>query len=239
MAWLLDIIMVITIAVGCAWGITKFIDVMPDANTISAAIDKHEKAFGGYLSVPYSEYEKMSDAEKKEADAISDQIAQALNEDTEAIQAMERFITKLLLIISLSFLGAFLIWELIIPLLLKNGQTLGKKCFGIALMRKDGVKVTPFMIFARAILGKYTVETMLPIMILISFFSSFGLLISAVILLAQIVIPFATRNKTAIHDLMACTVAVDLGSQMIFNSTEEMVEYHKRIHEEIAKDADY
>ena len=101
------------------------------------------------------------------------------------------------------------------------------------------MKVTPFMMFARTILGKFTIETMLPIMILISFLNSFGLLVAGCFWVAQIVIPLATRDKTAIHDLMACTVAVDLNSQMIFDSPEEMVAYHERIHAEVAAKADY
>jgi uncharacterized RDD family membrane protein YckC len=181
----------------------------------------------------------MTAEEKAAADEISRKINEALFQDTEISHAYAMVINKVLIIVSVGFLVSFLLWEFLIPLLFKNGQTLGKKCFGIALMRKDGVKVTPFMMFARAILGKCTVETLLPIMILITFFSSFGLLLSAGILIAQIVIPLATRDKTAIHDLMACTVAVDLSSQMIFDSPEEMVEYHKRIHEEIAQKADY
>ena len=239
MAWLLDLIMIVTLAVGCMWGISTFVNIEPDWNTVSAAIDKYEAQFGGPLSPTASEYEQMTAEQKAQADEISRQINEALFQDQEASHAYAMVINKALIIVSLGFLLSFLLWEFLIPLMFKNGQTLGKKCFGIALMRKDGVKVTPFMMFARAILGKCTVETLLPVMILMTFFSSFGLLLSAGFLIAQIVIPLATRNKTAIHDLMACTVAVDLSSQMIFDSPEEMVEYHKRIHEEIANKADY
>lgn len=103
-------------------------------------------------------------------------------------------------------------------------------------MRKDGVKITPFMMFARTILGKYTVETMIPVFLLVAVFFGImgleGLIGFALILIAQVIVAFATRNKTGIHDLLACTVAVDLSSQMIFNSPEEQLEYHKQLHEE-------
>jgi len=140
------------------------------------------------------------------------------------------------------FLGALFILEFLIPLWLKNGQTLGKKVFGVGLMRKDGIKVTTFMMFARTILGKYTIETMIPIFLLLaSFFGILGLgglVLCAAALLIPVLVALCTRNKTAIHDLMACTIAVDLASQMIFDTPEEQLEYYKQLHAENAAQAD-
>ena len=53
--------------------------------------------------------------------------------------------------------------------------------------------------------------------------------VALVFLLAQIIVPIVTRNKTALHDLLACTVAVDMSSQMIFDSVEEMEAYEAEI----------
>jgi uncharacterized RDD family membrane protein YckC len=163
---------------------------------------------------------------------IGRKVSDALNQDEAAINAWSKLISNGLSIESLSVLVAYTILEFAVPLLLKNGQTIGKKCFGVALMRKDGLKVTPFMMFARTILGKYTVETMIPILLLGSgvAFMGFPVTIAGlVIALVPAVVCLATRNKTAIHDLMACTVAVDLSSQMIFNTVEEMEAYHEDI----------
>jgi len=38
-----------------------------------------------------------------------------------------------------------------------------------------------------------------------------------------------TRNNSAIHDLLAGTVVVDMSSQTIFRSTEELIAYKKRV----------
>ena len=159
--------------------------------------------------------------------------AEAMAVDTEAQQVYQMYVNLSLVIMSGGVLMAYLILEMLVPLLLKNGQTLGKKCFGIALMRKDGVRVTPFMVFARGILGKYTIEAMIPLlMIMASILGVMGLettLLALGFLLAQIIVPLATRNKTALHDLLACTVAVDMSSQMIFDSVEEMQAYEAEI----------
>ena len=120
---------------------------------------------------------------------------------------------------------------------------MGKKIFGIALMRTDGVKVTPFMMCVRTILGKYTVETMIPILIVIMLLFQLvgvgGTLVIALILLAQIIALFATSTNSAIHDLFACTVAVDMASQRMFESPEALLEYKKRLSAEAANRADY
>ena len=62
---------------------------------------------------------------------------------------------------------------------------------------------------------------------------------TAVILLlaaAQVVLPAATRTRSAIHDLLAQSVTVDLASQMIFENAEARMNYIKtRAAEEAAR----
>ena len=75
------------------------------------------------------------------------------------------------IIISFSILIGFLIVEFLFPMIFKNGQTLGKKIFGIGVMRVDGVKVTTPILFVRSILGKFTIETMMPVLMVIMIYS--------------------------------------------------------------------
>jgi hypothetical protein len=93
------------------------------------------------------------------------------------------------------------------------------------------------MMFVRSILGKYTVETMVPIfLIVLTLVGGAGIigLAALVILLAYNVVLFVrTKNKTFIHDLLAYTVAVDIHSQMIFETKEEMMAYKNKIHADI------
>ena len=143
-----------------------------------------------------------------------------------------------MVIVSMSILFSYLIWEFFIPLRLKNGQTFGKKIFGIGVMREDGIKVTAPLLFIRTILGKFTIETMVPVLIIIMlFFGTIGitgLLTLGLILLLQIILMIATRTNSTIHDVLAKTVVVDLSSQMIFDSEEALVEYKKKVHAEQA-----
>ena len=136
--------------------------------------------------------------------------------------------TLLFMMTSVGTLLAYLVLEFILPIILKNGQTVGKKVFGICLVRPNCVKITTLSLFARTILGKYAIETMFPIL-LVFLFRFGGLGIWAIILLAaltllNIILFFALKNRTPIHDVLACTVVVDMKLQMIFRSEEELVE---------------
>ena len=145
--------------------------------------------------------------------------------------------------ISLSVFFAVLIAEFIIPICLKNGQTVGKKIFSIAVMRIDGVKVTPVIMFVRSILGKYTVEIMIPLIILLMAFLGVGSIVTfgvvVLIVLFEIGLVIFTKTNSLIHDVLSSTVTVDLASQMIFDSPEAKQEYQLRIHNEDAKNAKY
>ena len=128
--------------------------------------------------------------------------------------------------------------EFAIPLWLGNGQTLGKKIFGIGLMRTDGIRVTPPLLFIRTILGKYTIETMIPVLILIMIYFNtigvLGILILGLILLLQIALFIATYTNSLLHDILAKTVVIDISSQMIFKDEQELLDCKKKVYAEKA-----
>ena len=136
-----------------------------------------------------------------------------------------------------------MVLEFIVPICLKNGQTIGKKIFSIAVMRTDCVRVSPVVMFMRAILGKYTVETMIPTIIVIMMIFGVGSYVTLAVLflifLFQIILVIATKTNSFIHDILSSTVVVDLQSQMIFDSLEAKNEYILRLHSEDAKNAKY
>ena len=88
-------------------------------------------------------------------------------------------------------------------------------------------------LFTRTLLGKFTIETMIPVyVILMIFWNAMGIagtILLAGLLIGQLICLCATRTNSAIHDLLAGTVVADLTSQMIFQSTEELVEFQKKV----------
>lgn len=147
----------------------------------------------------------------------------------------------LFMMTSVGFLLAYLTLEFILPIIFKNGQTVGKKVFGICLVRPDCVKITNLSLFARTILGKYAIETMFPVLLVFLFiFGGIGILaliLLAALALLNIVLFFATKNRTPIHDLVAGTVAADMRIQMIFQTEDELVEKKALAHKELVGQA--
>ena len=165
-----------------------------------------------------------------------DEAEKALSTDTDAIKTYSMITSYRFIIVTFSVLIGYLVMEFLIPLLLKNGQTVGKKVFGIAVMREDGVRLSSVLLFVRTVLGKYTLETMIPVFILmmleIGAMGIIGLIIIAAILIAQVVLLIATKARTPLHDKLAHTVTVDFSSQLIFDTPEELLAYKQRIHAE-------
>ena len=138
-----------------------------------------------------------------------------------------RLATSLLfMMISLGILLSYLVLEFILPIILKNGQTVGKKVFGIALVRPDCVKIKNLALFARTFLGKFAIETMFPVLLaFLFFFGRLGwvaLALLGALLVLNVVLFFVRKNRTPIHDILANTVAVDMKLQMIYASEEEL-----------------
>lgn len=154
-----------------------------------------------------------------------------------------RYVYNLLFMMtSIGILLSYITLEFILPIIFKNGQTVGKKVFGICLVRPNCVKITNLSLFARTILGKYAIETMFPVLLVFLFiFGGIGILaliLLAALALLNIVLFFATKNRTPIHDLIACTVTADMRTQMIFQTEDELVEKKALAHRELAGQAE-
>lgn len=238
-AFTFDVILLACLVVACALGVSAVVGYDDYNAQMNGIYEEYATKFGVDVNISLEEFEKLSEQEVAKYNAA----VEAINQDPEATRLYSLVINLTLVIATTSFLLAYVLLELLVPLRLGNGQTLGKKIFGIALMRTDGVKVTPLMMFVRTILGKFTIETMIPVLIIIMLLfgivGSFGTLIIGLILLTQVILLIATRTNSTLHDLMACTVAVDMVSQRIFDSPEARMEYMKRISAEAAAKAEY
>lgn len=164
----------------------------------------------------------------------------AYQDDPEVSEVFRKLFSLSILTTTFSTLIAFLILEFMVPLLFKNGQTLGKRIFSIGVIRIDGVKISPVILFARNILGKCTIGTLVPmyLIMMVSFglLGLVGLIVLGALLLAQVIMFFFTKYHTPIHDKFAQTLTVDISTQLVFDSPEELLEYKKRIAAEQAEE---
>ncbi len=233
-AYIFDAILVGILAVGIALLLSTVLGYDRYASKMDDAYERYAAEYGIDFDLSATEYEALPEAEQEKYDAAT----KALFSDNEVIYAYSMMINLTLIITAFGFLLSYLILEFFIPLWLKNGQTLGKKAFGVAVMRLDGVKMSAPILFVRTVLGKYTLETMIPVLLLIMLYFGFigglGLILIGIILLTQVILLSVTNAHTPLHDLIASTVTVDMASQLIFDSKEDMLAYKKRIHAEDA-----
>ncbi len=231
-AFLFDIIILGMLAAGFAFLLSMLLGFDKHSTALDAAYAKYESEYGVVFDITEEEYIQKSEAEVK---AYNDAYA-ALIADTDAMYSYNMVVNLTMVISTLAILSAYLVLEFVIPIWLGNGQTLGKKIFGVAVMRVDGIKVTSPLLFIRTILGKFTIETMIPVLICVMLFFNMigfvGLLILGLILLLQIILMITTHTNSCIHDVLAKTVVVDLASQMIFENEEEMIAYKNKLHAE-------
>lgn len=238
-AFLFDNILLLVAIVGIAALLSTMLGYDKHSNTLNAAYEKYETQYGITFNTTQEQYNAMTEAEKANYDAAYE----ALTADEEAMYAYSMMVNLMLVILSGAILLAMFIFEFAVPMLFGNGQTLGKKIFGIAIMRTDGVKVSGPLMFIRTILGKFTIETMIPVIILfMMFLGSIGIIgpfIFMVLLVLQCIMLVMSKSGRLIHDYLAKTVAVDMSSQMIFDTVEEMLEYKKSVAAEKAAKQDY
>lgn len=238
-AWLLDSMLTCVVAVGLIAVLSAVLNYDSHNSALQAAYDRYENQYGVQFNLSQDEYDALS---KEEMDSYL-QAYEALVADDAVLYEYNMVVNLSLVITTLGILLGVLCIEFVVPLILKNGQTVGKKVFGIALVKQDCVGISTMQLFIRALLGKYTIETMIPVymflMLIWGMLDMMGILIVAALVIAQVICVAVTANNCAIHDLLAGTVAVDFSSQRIFRTTDELIDYKNRLQAERAARQDY
>lgn len=238
-AWMFDGILVSILAVGIALLLSLALGYDGYSDSVTDAYDRYEKEYGITFNVSQEEYLSWPEEQRQRYD----EAYAALVADEGAMRDYNMVVNLTMVVTSLSILLAVAALEFAVPLCLKNGQTPGKKIFSLCVVRSDCVKINPIQLFTRVFLGKYAVETMIPVYILLMLFWGLTDLTGTLVLLAlaaaEVIALVATRRNAAIHDLLAGTAVADFSSQMIFGSTEELIECQKKIHAEQAARKDY
>ena len=238
-AAIFDGILLSIIAVGLAAVLSTAFGYDGYINTVQSVRDEYQKEYNVDFAKSAEKYSELTEAEREnflKAD-------EAFRKDQRVVYAYNMLISLTMLITTIPLLIAFVVIEFLVPKLLGNGQTLGKKIFGIALMHTEGIEITGVQLFARAVLGKFAIELMIPLsmifMILTQMIGVVGIAVLLAILVAQIICLVSSKTNSLIHDVMSATVAVDMASQRIFKDREALLNYTKRIAAEKAAKADY
>ena len=238
-AALFDFILLGMLSVGVALLLSLLLGYNNYSREFEAITESYESAYGVDFDISADEYAALTPEEQANFETAFDAFAA----DGEANRLYAMTVQLTLLILIFGVLGAFLVLELLVPLLLGNGQTLGKKIFGVGVMRVDGVKISGLLLFARAILGKYTVETMLPlligVMIAFNILGLGGTLLILVLLAVEIAMFAFSRERALLHDKLSQTVVIDMATQRIFDTPEALLAYKQQLHAESVEKTTY
>lgn len=228
-AFLFDAILSGILAVLFAFLLSSVLGYDRYVDTLNRCYEAYGAEYGVDFQTSLSRYDAMTEEERQQLE----EAYRAVGQEEEAAYAYQMTIRLTILMVSLGILLACLIWEVLIPALLKDGQTLGKKIFSLGVMRSDGVRLGGVQLFVRSILGKYTVEIMIPVLVMMMlYFGSLGLpgtLLILGLVLGNGCLFLFTYAHTPIHDLLAGTVTVDLPSQRIFNTREDMIAFKEKL----------
>ena len=242
-AYILDMILVLILAVGFACLFSAIFGYSKHEQVLDERREHYVNEYGLQeiskdFALSDTELEALPEADRNAYMAATE----AFEKDEAAIRAWSMIISLSFLIITLALLFTYLVLEFAIPLFLGNGMSVGKKIFGIAVMHENYVRIKPVTLFIRAILGKYTIETMVPVyLVLMILFGSLGIVGTVVLigmLVLQIVMLVSTKSNSAIHDLLSHTVCVDYASQMIFENADEVTRFKAECAREAAEQSD-
>ncbi|MBQ8295316.1 MAG: RDD family protein [Clostridia bacterium] len=186
------------------------------------------------FEISQDEYKSLSPEAKQAYDTALKEAQNAIEQDPELMQTADKLFSRVLVSASFGLLASVVVFHFVLPLFFKNGQTLGKKVFGLAVMRTNHVKLSTPVLFVRSVIGLYVMETMAPV--LLCLMGSVGLIAAALVMILQLFVMWKTDTNSSIHDLLADTVVVDLASQRIFETQDEMLAFRLKQAEENAKE---
>ncbi|MBO4217191.1 MAG: RDD family protein [Clostridia bacterium] len=226
-AFLADLILAAILITGVYFVMSAALDVDGYNAKYTEILKSYENKYGVTFGVTQEQYGAMTQEEKDNYRAAVD----AMNSDAEANDAIKTSYRLVFIIFSVGIILSMTLLEFVIPLLFGDGRTLGKRLFGLGVMRRSSLKISPASLLIRGVIGKAVFEMILPVLIFLSVITGvtgvFGVIMLAVYLAAEIVAYATSHTGAFLHDVLADTVVVDWDSQMIFGTAEERDAYYE------------
>jgi uncharacterized RDD family membrane protein YckC len=227
------------LAFGFAAGFTVLCGYDEKANVVSDYYIQYETQYGVDFDISEEEYNALSDADK----AVYNDAYKALYADEGFQQASQDVFELTMLMYGGAILCAYLLWFFVIPLLFGYGRTLGKKMFGLAVIRTNCVKASQPVLFIRTTVGLFAIETLFPLSMLVMIWYNLidivGLIAIGLLLILQVAMLIVTSTNSSIHDLLTDTVVIDFASQQIFDTQDDLLSHQQEQHAKAVEKAEY
>jgi uncharacterized RDD family membrane protein YckC len=238
-AFMFDAIVTIMLTMGFATVINVFSGYGQKASDLDAYYAQYEQTYGVDFDISQEDFSKLT----AEQQALYTDANKALQSDVGFQEAYQAIFRLTLLMYGGGALLAFLVWYFVIPLFFGYGRTMGKKIFGIAVIRTNCVKVSTPVLFIRTVIGMYAIETMMPLALLIMIWFNMmgivGLITIGLLGILQIGVLITTHTNSSIHDLLTDTVVVEFMSQQIFDTQEDLMHFVQEEHAKEVENAEY
>lgn len=240
-AFLIDFILLEILVVGIAFVASKITSYDKWSNELDSYYTYYEETYGVSFELTQEEQAALAGEELEKYQMVEELISK----DEKMIKAYNVVLNLTMIIAVISVLISVIILEFLVPLIFfKNGRTIGKKIFGLAVVSNNGVKAKNLQLFVRAVLGKFTIELMIPIFLIILLLfqilgieSVIGLFILIII---QVFIFFSDRQRPFFHDKLSLTCVIPMDTQRIFENNEELIKYkEERAREKALQKTDY
>ena len=149
-------------------------------------------------------------------------VLEVFNSISNVAEAGARYmlISTTIYVISIFVAGA--ISYVVIPWIMKDGQTLGKKIFKLGLADSDGYKFHNLRLLMR-FMPFVVVNASLMFLVAINLY--IVLSIVAVVFLVSFTLAMSSPKRMSLHDFTAQTIVVDLKTSKIFETVEEEETY--------------
>lgn len=238
-AFLFDFIVTVMLTMGFATVINAVCGYDQKAAELNSYSTYYEEYYGIDFDISEEDFYLLSEEEQ----SVYDEAKKALYSDADYQDACQDVFYLTLLMYGGGALIAFLIWYFAIPLFFGYGRTMGKKIFGIAVIRTNCVKVSAPVLFVRTVVGMYAIETMVPLALLIMIWFNMmgivGLITIGLLEILQVAMLIVTKTHSSIHDLLTDTAVVEFSSQQIFDTQEDLMHYVQEEHAKAVENAEY
>ena len=232
-AFMFDFIVTIMFTMGFATVINVFCDYDQKAADLNAYYTKYEEFYGIYFDISEEDFNQLT----TEQQGVYQEANKALQNDAGFQKASKNILTLMILMYCGGALIALLLWYFVIPLFFGYGRTMGKKIFGLAVIRTNCVKASTPVLFIRAVVGFYAIEIMAPLALLSM--GLVGMIAAGLVVVLQIFVMITTHTNSSIHDLLSDTVVVDFASQQIFDKQEDLLHFMQEEHNKAVEKAEY
>ena len=222
-AFLLDLILASILVTGFYLVLSSALDIDSYGEKYNERKAAYETVYG--VDFENDDYQSMDETAKANYKAAVD----AMNADEEANKAIKTSYALTFGILGGGIVLAMLLLEFVVPLLLKDGRTLGKRLFGLGVMRRSSLRISAPVLFVRGVIGKGLFELVLPVMLIVTAGAGvtgiFGLILLGIMVIAEIVVVAKSGTNAFLHDLLSDSVVIDWDSQQIFPDEGSLRKY--------------